>query len=140
LCEAPRVGTDGLTPTFARLIAELVTPAELVDAAPCYAKCSADQDARRDHLPRASAISEAALSAMEDALAPGITERDLLGIYHERIASLGAPMSPSEGVCFATPSQVQSWVTEEGIGGCLERGTVLVGSAGPSALTRYGRL
>jgi Xaa-Pro dipeptidase len=35
---------------------------------------------------------------------------------------------------------VQSWVTEEGIGGCLERGTVLVGSAGPSALIRYGRL
>jgi Xaa-Pro aminopeptidase len=106
LCEARRVGTDGLTPTFARLIAELVTSAELVDAAPVM------QSARRTKTPDeitclevASAISEAALSAMEDALAHGITERDLLGIYHERIASLGAPMSPSEGVCFATPSQ-----------------------------------
>ncbi len=52
----------------------------------------------------ASAIAEAALSAMEDALTPGITERELLGIYDERIASLGAPMPPSESVCFATPS------------------------------------
>ena len=28
---------------------------------------------------------------MEDALVPGITERELLGIYNERVASLGAP-------------------------------------------------
>jgi hypothetical protein len=35
---------------------------------------------------------------------------------------------------------VHSWVAEEGIGGCLERGTVLVDSSGPSVLTRYGRL
>ena len=37
----------------------------------------------------ASAIAEAALSAMEGALAPGITERDLLGVYDERLAGLG---------------------------------------------------
>jgi Xaa-Pro dipeptidase len=199
---------------------------------------------------------------MEAALAPGITERELLGIYHERIASLGAPMPPSEGVCFTAPPSgpvgfrhlasdrpvgdgelvvlapgalyagyeaglartrvagtaappgagelasrcargmdaliaacragntgadlyrawedtgdpdpaiplahglglgaeppligmgrgsdaaidegmvlsVQSWVTEEGVGGCLERATVHIGSRGPSVLTRYGRL
>jgi Xaa-Pro aminopeptidase len=35
---------------------------------------------------------------------------------------------------------VQSWVTEEGVGGCLERGTVRIESSGPTALTRYGRL
>ena len=263
LRDARRVGTDGLTPMFAGLIAQLVTPAELVDAAPVMAS------ARRTKTPDeitclevASAIAEAALGAMEDALAPGITERELLGIYDERIASLGAPMPPSESVCFATPSHdpvrfrhlasdrpigegelvvlapgalyagyeaglartrvagnagpagtpdlaarcargmdaliaacrpgntgadvyrawenagnpdpavplahglglgaeppliglgrgsdatidegmvlsVQSWVTEEGVGGCLERGTVRIESSGPSALTRYGRL
>jgi Xaa-Pro dipeptidase len=263
LPEARRVGTDGMTPMFAGLIRGLVTPAELVDAAPVIAS------ARRTKTPDeitcldvASAIAEAALSAMEDALTPGITERELLGIYDERIASLGAPMPPSESVCFATPSHgpvtfrhlasdrpigegelvvlapgalyagyeaglartrtagnagpqetahlasrcaqgmdalisacrpgntgadlyrawenagnpdpavplahglglgaeppliglgrgsdaiidegmvlsVQSWVTEEGLGGCLERGTVLVESSGPTVLTRYGRL
>jgi Xaa-Pro aminopeptidase len=263
LREARRVGTDGLTPMFAGLIPQLVTPAELVDAASVMAS------ARRAKMPDeitcldvASAIAEAALGAMEDALTPGITERELLGIYDERIASLGAPMPPSESVCFATPSRgpvrfrhlasdrpiaegdlvvlapgalyagyeaglartrvagnaapagtadlaarcargldaliaacrpgntgadlyrawenagnpdpevllahglglgaeppliglgrganatievgmvlsVQSWVTEEGVGGCLERGTVRIESSGPSALTRYGRL
>jgi Xaa-Pro aminopeptidase len=254
-----RVGTDGLTPMFAALIPQLVTKAELVDAGPVMAA------ARRIKAPDeilclevASAIAEAALSAMEDALTPGITERELLGIYHERIAGLGAPMPPSEGVCFvaqgivrfrhlasdthigdgqlvvlapgalyagyeaglartriagdgARPAglasrcargmdallgacrpgntgadlyrvweeagnedpgvplahglglgaeppligfgrgrdavieegmvlSVQSWVTEDGVGGCLERATVAVDSSGPSVLTRYGRL
>jgi Xaa-Pro dipeptidase len=263
LHEARRVGTDGLTPMFTGLISQLVTPAQLVDAAPVIAH------ARRTKMPDeitclgvASALAEAALSAMEAALAPGITERDLLGIYDERIASLGAPMPPSESVCFATPSSgpvgfrhlatdrpiedgelvvlapgalyagyeaglartrvagrggpratadlmsrcargmdaliaacrpgntgadlyrawreagnpesvvplahglglgaeppliglgrgsdavidegmvlsVQSWVTEEGVGGCLEGATVHIDSSGPTALTRYGRL
>jgi Xaa-Pro aminopeptidase len=35
---------------------------------------------------------------------------------------------------------VQSWVTAEGVGGCLERSTVRIEGSGPSALTRYGRL
>jgi Xaa-Pro aminopeptidase len=261
LRDARRVGTDGLTPMFAALIPQLVTKAELVDAGPVMAA------ARRIKTPDeiiclevASAIAEAALSAMEDALTRDITERELLGIYHGRIASLGAPMPPSEGVCFVAPPQgivsfrhlasdrrigdgqlvvlapgalyagyeaglartrvagggarpaglasrcargmdallgacrpgntgadlyrtweetgnedpgvplahglglgaeppliglgrgsdavidegmvlsVQSWVTEEGVGGCLERGTVHVGDSGPSVLTRYGRL
>ena len=265
LREARRVGTDGLTPMFAGLISQLITPAELVDAAPVMVS------ARRTKTPDeitcldvASAIAEAALSALEGAVAPGITERELLGIYDERIASLGAPMPPSESVCFATPSRgpvgfrhlasdrpigdgelvvlapgalyagyeaglartriaghaghagppgaadlasrcargmdaliavcrpgntgadlyrawenagnpdpgfllahglglgaeppviglgrggdaaidegmvlcVQSWVAQEGVGGCLERDTVRIESGGPSALTRYGR-
>ena len=263
LREARRVGTDGLTPMFAGLISQLVTPAELVDAAPVMA--SARRTKTVDEITCmevASAIAEAALSAMEAALAPGITERELLGIYDERIASLGAPMPPSESVCFATPARgpvrfrhlasdrpvgdgelvvlapgalyagyeaglartrvaghaappgtgdlasrcargmdaliaacrpgcsgvdlyrawqdagnpesvvplahglglgaeppligldrgrdatidegmvlsVQSWVTEKGVGGCLERGTVRIESSGPLVLTRYGRL
>jgi len=257
-----RVGTDGMTPMFAGLISEFIADADLVDAGPVMA--AARQTKTADEitcLEVASAISEAALGAMEAALVPGITERELLGIYDERIASLGAPMPPSEGVCFATPASgpvrfrhvasdrpvadgelvvlapgalyagyeaglartrvagsggrgveelasrcargmdaliaacrpgntgadlyraweaagnpdpgvalahglglgaeppligygrgtdaavaegmvlsVQSWVAEEGIGGCLERGTVLIDSSGPSVLTRYGRL
>ena len=45
-----------------------------------------------------------------------------------------APLA--EGVVLS----VQSWVTEEGIGGCLERGTVRVESGGPTTMTRYRRL
>ncbi len=263
LRESRRLGTDGLTPMFAGLISQLVTSAQLVDAAPVM------ETARRIKtsdeitcLDVASAIAEAALSALEDALEPGITERELLGVYYESVASLGAPIAPSESVCFATPKSgpvtfryvasdrpvgdgelvvlapgalyggyesglartrvagrsgppgaadlvtrcarsldalmaacrpgntgadlyrawegagnrespvplahglglgaeppliglgrgvdatleegmvlsVQSWVAEEGVGGCLERATVAIDSAGSSALTRYGRL
>ena len=103
--ESRRVGTDGLTPMFAGLLSRLVTSAEFVDAAPVM------ETARRIKTPDeiicldvASAIAEAALSALEDALAPGITERELLGVYYERVAGSGAPMPPSESVCFATPA------------------------------------
>jgi Xaa-Pro dipeptidase len=104
LRQARRVGTDGMTPMFASLIRELVTKADLVDAGPVMT------GARRIKTPDeilclevASAIAEAALTAMADALTPDITERELLAIYHERIASLGAPMPPSEAVCFGSP-------------------------------------
>jgi Xaa-Pro dipeptidase len=263
LRESRRVGTDGLTPMFAALLAPILGSAELVDAAPVIA--SARRIKTVDEitcLQVASAIAEAALSAMEDALAPGITERELLGVYYEHVAGLSAPIAPSEGVCFATPAHgpvrsrhlasdrrvgegelvvlapgalycgyegglartrvagngappgtadlaarcarsmdallaacrpgstgadlyrawedagngesavplahgvglgaeppliglgrggdatleegmvmsVQSWVAEEGVGGCLERATVLIDGGQPSTLTRYGRL
>jgi Xaa-Pro aminopeptidase len=35
---------------------------------------------------------------------------------------------------------VQSWIAEEGVGGCLERATVRIDSSGSTMLTRYGRL
>ncbi|OBJ82592.1 hypothetical protein A9W97_23720 [Mycobacterium gordonae] len=34
---------------------------------------------------------------------------------------------------------VQSWVVDEGVGGCLQRDTVVIGAGGPLVLTRYGR-
>ena len=107
LRDARRVGTDGMTPMFATLIRELVTKADLVDASPVMT--TARQTKTPDEIlcvEVASAIAEAALTAMKDALAPDITERELLAIYHERIASLGAPMPPSEDVCSVTPSSV----------------------------------
>lgn len=106
LRESRRVGTDGLTPMFAGLISELVGSAEVVDAATVM--MAARRIKTVDEitcLDVASAIAESALSALEDALRPGITERKLLGIYYHHVARLGAPTVPSESVCFATPSR-----------------------------------
>ena len=92
LRESRRVGTDGLTPMFGDLISQLVGSAELVDAAPVMAAARRIKTADEiTCLEVASAISESALSAMEEALRPGITERELLGIYDEHVARLGAP-------------------------------------------------
>jgi Xaa-Pro dipeptidase len=106
LAEARRVGTDGLTPMFAQLLTSAFPSAELLDAASVLAA------ARRVKTPDeaicmevAAAIAESALTALEDALVPGVTERQLLGVYYERVASRGAPTAPTEAVCFATPSQ-----------------------------------
>jgi Xaa-Pro dipeptidase len=106
LGESRRVGTDGLTPTFARLLPTLFPKAELVDAGPVI------NGARKVKTPDeiicmtvAAAIAEAALTALEDALRPGITEKELLGIYDECIARLGVPSPASESVAFATPNQ-----------------------------------
>jgi Xaa-Pro dipeptidase len=106
LRDSRRVGTDGLTPMFAAMISQLVGSAELVDAAPVMSVARRIKTADEiTCLDVASAIAESALSAMEDALRPGIAERELLGIYDEHVARLGAPVPPSESVCFATPSR-----------------------------------
>lgn len=105
LKDARRVGTDGLNPMFAQLISGLVTSAQLVDAAVVMEAARRVKTAEEiTCLEVASAIAEAALGAMEDALAPGITERSLLGVYYEQVARLGTPIAPSESVCFATPT------------------------------------
>jgi Xaa-Pro aminopeptidase len=106
LGESRRVGTDGLTPGLGRLLPTLFPLAELVDGGPVV------NSARKVKTPDeivcmtvAAAIAEASLSALEDALQPGISERALLGIYYECIARLGAPSPASESVAFATPNR-----------------------------------
>jgi Xaa-Pro dipeptidase len=101
-----RVGTDALTPFFGRVLHDLVPELELVDATPflqhARAHKSADEIAA---IAVAVSLAEAGLAALEHALWPGITERALLGVYLEAVASLGAPTPPSESVVFATPRQ-----------------------------------
>jgi Xaa-Pro dipeptidase len=104
LSEAHRVGTDSLTPFFGQVLADLVPNFELVDATGILAGLRADKTADElACLQMALTLAEAGLAALEDALAPGISERDLLGVYVETVAALGAPTPPSESVVFATP-------------------------------------
>jgi Xaa-Pro aminopeptidase len=105
LAESRRVGTDGLTPGLGRLLPTLCPSAELVDAGPVITR--ARQVKTPDEIvcmTVAAAIAEAALTALEHALQPGMSEQTLLGIYYECIARLGAPNPASESVVFATPN------------------------------------
>ena len=103
---AQRVGTDSLTPFFGRVLRDLVPALELVDAAPLLQRAQAHKTADEiAAIAVAVSLAEAGLSALEEALEPGITERALLGAYLGAIASLGAPTPPTESVVFATPRQ-----------------------------------
>ena len=72
-------------------------------------------------------------SSVDSAIAASGRERlggDLMLSVAQRDATI------DEGMVLS----VQSWVAEEGVGGCLQRGTVRVEGSGPSVLSRYGRL
>ncbi|MCU1488440.1 MAG: Xaa-Pro aminopeptidase, partial [Actinomycetia bacterium] len=98
-----RVGTDSMGPGFPRLLASIAPDAEVVDATGALRSArSVKTDDEVACIVTAVAFAEAGLDAMVQALRPGVTERDLLAVHLERIAALGAPTPPSEGVACAT--------------------------------------
>lgn len=106
LAQARGVGTDSLTPFFDGVLRQIVPKIELVDASELMTEIRADKTVDElECIVVATALAEAGLAALEEALEPGITERDLLGVYVQTVARLGAPTPPSESVVFATPRQ-----------------------------------
>jgi len=104
LPEAALVGTDSLTPLFGQLLPAVVPSAEIVDAGPVVAAARSRKTPDEIAcLTVAAALAEAGLAALELALAPGVTERQLVGVYHEAMSRLGTPAVPSDSVAFATP-------------------------------------
>ena len=96
---ARRVGTGSLSPGFPRLVQALAPRAEVVDGTPAiWAARAVKTSAEMACITTATAIAESALTAMIDILRPGVTRRDLLVAYLERIALLGCPTPPTEGV------------------------------------------
>lgn len=105
LRESRRIGTDGLTASTSAMIASLSSGAELVDGGAVLETCRrVKTDAEITCLEVVAAISESALSVMASALGPGFSERELLGVYSEHVGRLGAPVPPSESVCFVSSS------------------------------------
>ncbi|MGK8507514.1 M24 family metallopeptidase [Nocardia asiatica] len=100
---ARRVGTDALSPTFAKLLPMAFPNAELVDgelAMRAARRIKTDQEV---HVLRGTLrIAEAGLSAAVAELAPGVTEQALIGVLLEAMAAGGV----------STPaSQDSAWVT-----------------------------
>ena len=115
LTEAHRVGTDSLTPFFAQVL-------------PDAGAHGSSWSTRRGSLARAAGektadelacievaltLAEAGLAALERPLGPGVTERDLLGVYVECVAAWARPRrrarawsSPRRA---AVPSATATW-------------------------------
>jgi Xaa-Pro aminopeptidase len=100
VAEAATIGTDALSPLFASLLTAVAPRARLVDgAAPMWAARRIKSEDELACLRIACALSEAGLLAMVSALRPGVRERELVGVFDERIASLGVTTPALEGVC-----------------------------------------
>jgi Xaa-Pro dipeptidase len=121
LASARRLGTDSMSPLFAQLLPVVTPNAELADASATLTRVRATKTADElTCIATATAIAERALTALEDALVPATTERELLGVFDEVIARVGVPTPASESVALATakkgPVSFRQLVTDRPIG------------------------
>ena len=126
---ARRVGTDALTPTFAKLLPMAFPNAELVDAE------QAMQSARRVKTPEevlalrhALAIAEEGLAAGVAALGPGTTAKAITAAVLEAEAAGGVSTPATQDAAWVT-SREHPWRRAEG-GGVIRDGDLVVLSAG----------
>jgi len=103
LVDARTVGTDSMTPYFRAAFRDVAPGATFIDASAVMFRARTTKTPDEVAcITRAATIAEAGLFALRGAVVPGVTERQLLGIFDERISALGAPTPASEGVAFAT--------------------------------------
>lgn len=90
LGEARRIGVDGMSTGFARLLPGAVPKAEWLDASELLARVRRTKTADELACIRtAVAVAEGALAEVLPALAPGVRERTLAGRFHAAAARLG---------------------------------------------------
>jgi Xaa-Pro aminopeptidase len=126
---ARRVGTDALTPTFAKLLPMAFPNAELVDAE------QAMQAARRVKTPEevqalryALAIAEQGLAAGAAAFGPGMTAKAITAAVLEAEAAGGVSTPATQDAAWVT-SKEHPWRRAEG-GDVIREGDLVVLSAG----------
>ncbi|MDH6245257.1 M24 family metallopeptidase [Mycobacterium sp. OTB74] len=126
---AKRVGTDALTPTFAKLLAMAFPNAELVDGE------LAMRAARRIKTPeeisalrRALAVAEQGLAKGVAELTPGTTEKNLAGAILEAEAAGGVSTPATQDAAWVT-SKDHPWRRAEG-DGRVQEGDLVALSAG----------
>ncbi|MGH9032410.1 MAG: M24 family metallopeptidase, partial [Acidimicrobiia bacterium] len=95
---ARRIGVDGLTPMFEQLLAGAFPDAEVVDGEALMRRVRRVKSPDDVAAIRAAVdVVERALAAVVDALQPGVTERELLGVFEEARCALGATVPAFQG-------------------------------------------
>lgn len=98
------VGIDGMTPTFESLLGHAIPNATFIDGEALVREARAEKSAREIDCVRAAvAVSESALAAVTRAIAPGVAEQTLSGIFCERAAELGVTIPSAEPAFCASP-------------------------------------
>jgi Xaa-Pro dipeptidase len=95
---AHRVGVDGMTPLFEQLFMATLPGAELVDGeAVMRAARRVKSPAEVEQIRTAISVAEDAFAAAVDALRPGVRERELKGVFEERMCRRGTTTPAFEG-------------------------------------------
>ena len=99
VADAKRVGTDALTPRFARLLPKVFPDAELVDAQPALdAARRIKTTGEIAAIKEAIAVAEAALAASVAEVRPGVTERRLAAVFMDTMAAHGVTTPATQRV------------------------------------------
>jgi Xaa-Pro aminopeptidase len=144
LREARRIGVDALTPLMETLFTAAFPDAELVDGQRVMLDARARKlPAEIERIRTATALAARALDAIRDEVQPGRRERDLLGLFEQRMAEEGTTTPafeatighrfPSDRALVAgEPVVLDVGVLVDGYEGGLAR-TVVCGRPGGSA-------
>ncbi|HEX4018806.1 MAG TPA: M24 family metallopeptidase [Frankiaceae bacterium] len=94
-----RVGTDALSPLFAKLLPTAFANAEIVDGEPALRQARmVKTDDEVAAIRVAIDVAEAGLAVAVGALRPGASRRDLAGLFMEAIAALGVTTPATQNV------------------------------------------
>jgi Xaa-Pro aminopeptidase len=103
------VATDGLTPGMAQLLPMAFPAAELIDGEALMRRARRIKTAEEiDEIRTSVLVAEQALAAATAALAPGVTERQLTGIFMEAMAEAGVTTPTGQDVAWIT-SREHPW-------------------------------
>ncbi len=103
------VATDSMTPSAARLLPKAFPSAELIDGEPLLRRARRVKTAEEIDAIRASVrIAEQALAEAAGSMAPGVTERQLTGVFMEAMASAGVTTPAHQDVAWIT-SREDPW-------------------------------
>ena len=103
---ARTVATDALTPSAAQLLPKAFPSAELVDGEPLLRRVRRVKSAEEIEAIGASVrLAELALGEATAALAPGVTERQLTGVFMEAMASAGVTTPATQDVAWVMSRQ-----------------------------------
>ena len=126
---ARRIGVDGMTPMFEQLIGAVLPDVELADGeAALRAARRVKQPEEIDGIRAAVAMAEDAFGATLTALRPGVRERELVGVFEARMATLGSSTPAYEGTfCVVDGEGPIRRITSERV---IEDGDLVAMSAG----------
>jgi Xaa-Pro aminopeptidase len=103
LKDARRIGTDSLTPRFARLLPKLFPSADIVDAEPAMEAARRVKTPEEVEAIRASlSVAESAMCAAVAAVRPGVSERHLAAVFMHAMADQGVTTPATQRVAWVS--------------------------------------